>query len=165
MWRQEPPAVLRHFATLAAAEKAAHRQRHPGYRVRNRRPSEIKRRSRNVTNIVVNKPVQVHDQLTSDDFEKMLTQVEQSTTNNPLPLHPEETFFEEVMTEVEDLQDMILAQSENLSGAAEQTLVEDVLQQPDDDFSHFIYSGYQQTPAEVCGLYGDALDDLLVSEH
>jgi hypothetical protein len=76
MWRLERPSVISHFEKLAAAEKAAHLQRCPSYQARNRRPTEIKRRNRNVTSIVVNKPVQVSDQQTAAQLNNMISKAD-----------------------------------------------------------------------------------------
>ena len=91
MWRLERPSVISHFEKLAAAEKAAHLQRYPGYRARNRRPAEIKRRNKNVTSIVVNKPAQASNKQTAAQLNNIVSQANEGPDVNFLSLSNSET--------------------------------------------------------------------------
>jgi hypothetical protein len=151
MWRQERPSVISHFEKLAAAEKADHLLKYPGYRARNRRPSEIKRRNKNVTHINVTKPIREHEQLTAAELNIMLGQaVQQPVPNAPLPIHAEgQDLFTQTEIDFEALQNKVLAESEELVNEIE-TATKDSSQQFEvGSESSMIFGPYQQSPLDV----------------
>jgi len=172
MWRKERPSVIFHFEKLAAEEKTAHLLKYPGYRARNRRPSEIKRRNKNVTHINVTKPIREHEQLTASELNIMLGQaIQQPVPNIPLSLQPEEPdLFAQAEIDFEALQSKILAESEELVKELE-TATKGSSQQFDiESESNLITSPYQREPLDFKLPFDiqrafDQVDQLLGFEH
>lgn len=91
MWRLELPSVIFHFERLAEAEKAAHLLKYPGYRARNRRPAEIKRRNKHSTSIAVKKATRASKQQTAAQLNSAIKQGYKESTANDLNLSSFET--------------------------------------------------------------------------
>lgn len=127
MWRLELPSVISKFEKLAEAEKAAHLRKYPGYRARNRRPAEIKRRNKNVTSIVVNKSARSSNKPTAAQLNSEASQAYEKPDINISSLSNsdvEEMDLEKFMAAMNEQFDSICAQAGKISAATDNIAAE-----------------------------------------